>query len=142
MFFQLPEDVWFIVFEEVRLRNDIDGCKAGTKIGVVPVRHDEYNRIKKNPFRGANERRALRLDAKDNVVEIVCDYPIDRYFFRYIKKLNPIVLENLPNGLTVNKKNTATDCELHEALHQRILELAVMMGLRSKGYQYRREKEE
>ena len=142
VFFQLPEDVWFIVFEEVRLRNDIDGCKAGTKIGVVPVRHDEYNRIKKNPFRGANERRALRLDAKDNVVEIVCDYPIDRYFFRYIKKLNPIVLENLPNGLTVNKKNTATDCELHEALHQRILELAVMMGLRSKGYQYRREKEE
>jgi hypothetical protein len=147
VFFELPKECWFIVFEEVRLKDTIDNCKAGTLMDVVPVRHDDYHRIKKNPFRGPNERRALRLDAKGRVVEIICNYPIEKYFIRYIERPKPIILEKLPNSLTIGKTTEfngggPSDCELHEALHQRILELAVMMGLRSKGYQYRREKEE
>ena len=147
VFFELPAQCWFIVFEEVKLKDNIAGCKAGTLMEVIPVRHDEYHKIKKNPFRGPNERRALRLDVKDNIVEILCDYPIERYFIRYIARPKPIILEDLPNGLTIGNitkyppfdGNKRTECELHEALHQRILELAVTMGLQSKGYQYKKQ---
>ena len=141
-FFELPSDCWFVIYEAVELSGDIDGCKAGAVLDVYPVRHDEYHRIKKNPFRGANGRRALRLDSGDDIVEIICNYPVSKYYLRYLKNLTPIVLEDLPNGLTVGGEGIETPCLLHEALHQKILELAVTMGLQSKGYQYKRQKED
>ena len=130
-FFTLPPDLWFITYESVHLEKG--KCDSHSSMQVVPVRQDEYHKIKKNPFRGPNDRRALRLDLSEGVVEIVCKYEVDSYYIRYIKRLRPIVLEDLPNGLTINDENEATDCEVHEGLHQRILEFAVEMALRSKG---------
>lgn len=129
-FFTLPEDVWFITYEAV----DVTGkdCDAGA-LDVYPVTQDEYHRIKKNPFRGANDRRALRLDLSEGIVEIVSKYTVTNYYLRYLRKLNPIILENLPNGISIGGKHTATECELNDSLHQKILELAVMMALQSKG---------
>jgi hypothetical protein len=101
---------------------------------VVPVRQDEYHKLKKNPFRGANDRRALRLDLSEGNVEIVSKYTVTKYYLRYLKKLNPIILVNLPNDVSIDGRNKSQTCELHESLHQRILELAVRMALQSKGY--------
>lgn len=138
-FFHLPEDLWFITYESCLIT---DGkCSGSTILDVIPVRQDEYHRIKRNPFRGANDRRALRLDLANNVVEIVSKYGITSYYVRYMKKLQPIVLEDMPNDLTVNGVGTLTECELHEGLHQRVLELAVSMALRSKGYNIERNNE-
>ena len=101
---------------------------------VVPVRQDEYHRLKKNPFRGANNRRSLRLDLSDGVVEIVSKFTVTAYYLRYLRRIKPIVLEDMPNGLTINGVGTQSECELHESLHQRILERAVGLALQSKGY--------
>lgn len=133
-FFQLPTDLWFITYESVKLASEEDDCMDGKVLEVSPTRQDEYHRIKKNPFRGPNKRRALRLDLSGNKVEIVCEYPVQTYYVRYLKRLSPIVLEALPNNLTINNNGGPSDCELHTALHQRILERAVTLGLRSKGY--------
>jgi hypothetical protein len=105
---------------------------------VVPVTQYEYHKIRKNPFRGANDRRALRLDLSEGVVEILSNYDVSEYYVRYLRKLNPIILEDLPNGITIGHSssfagNKRTPCELHEGLHHRILELAVQMALQSKG---------
>lgn len=131
-FFTLPEDVWFITYEAV----DVDQWKCGgTKsLEVIPVTQDEYHRLKKNPFRGANDRRALRLDLSDGVIEIVCKYEVASYYLRYLRKIKPIVLIDLPDDLTVNNTSIATECELHESLHQKILDLAVSLAVQSKGY--------
>lgn len=136
-FFLLPDGsgtepaVWFITYESVKVS---DGrCGDGTVLDVYPTTQDEYNKIKRNPFRGANDRRALRLDLKGNVAEIVCKYHVTEYYIRYMKKLKPIILADLPNGLTIEQCNTITACELHESLHQKILEMAVSMALRSRG---------
>jgi hypothetical protein len=138
-FFTLPDGsdegvpaVWFITYESVLLAEG--KCETHTTQDVYPVRQDEYHKIKRNPFRGANDRRALRLDLSENNIEIVSKYEVSKYYLRYLRKVRPIVLENMPNDLTVNGINEATDCELHESLHQRILELAVRMALQSKGY--------
>ena len=92
-----------------------------------------YNRIRKNPFRGANDRRALRLDLADGIIEIVCKYEVSKYYIRYVERLNPIIVEDLPDGISIEGKSTVTPCMLHESLHQSILDLAVELALRSKG---------
>ncbi len=131
-FFTLPEDVWFITYEAV----DYTGGKcAGTKsMEVVPVTQDEYHRLKKNPFRGANDRRAIRLDLADGVVEIIGKYNITEYYLRYLKKISPIVLIDLPDELSIDGVNIATECEVHEELHQRILDRAVLLAVQSKQF--------
>lgn len=129
-FFTLPDDLWFITYEAASLG---DGeCEGHSTLDVYPVRQDEYHKIKRNPFRGANFRRALRLDLSENNIEIISKYTVTGYYVRYIRKIKPIVLEDMPNDLTINGEGKETNCELHESLHQRILEMAVLMALQSK----------
>lgn len=129
-FFTLPQDLWYITYEAV----DIEGarCSALSPMDVYPVTQDDYNKTKRNPFRGANDRRALRLDLSDGVIEIVCKYIVKDYYVRYLRKPKPIVLVNMPNNLTIDGVGKKSECELHEALHQRILERAVIEALQSK----------
>ena len=138
-FFTLPDDLWFITMESVVLENG--KCKGESTMRVFPTRQDEYQSIKDNPFRGANDRRALRLDLSEGNVEIVCKYVIATYYVRYIKKVSPIILQDLPDGLSIEKESKTMECKLHEGLHQRILELAVQMALQSKGIGIQRNQE-
>lgn len=132
VFFKLPEDLWFITYEAVNLKDDKLGCMDGEGISVVPITHDEYHRIKKNPFREANERRALRLDLNDEMVEIVSKYNVDSYLVRYVSKPNPIILIKLPDGLSINGISDKTECGLIPSIHRTILERAVEAAVRSK----------
>ena len=133
-FFSLPPDLMYITYEAVKL--SVGKCDGMKDIEVVPIRQDEYHRIKKNPFRGANDRRALRLDLADGIVEIVCKkgFEVQSYYVRYLVKVNPIILINLSDGQTINDESQAMECSLPEILHQRVLERAVQMALQSRGY--------
>ena len=136
-FFTLPLDLWFITYEAVIIS---DGkCENTSSQEVYPTRQDEYHKIKKIPFRGANDRRSLRLDLADGVVEIISKYTVTEYYVRYLKKLKPIILVNLKDT-SIDGYSEAMDCEVHESLHQRILERAVQMALQSKGYTNNRDK--
>jgi hypothetical protein len=139
-FFVLPDGrggrygVWFIIYEAVKVTGKT--CDSG-ELEVVPIRHDEYHKVKKNPFRGANDRRALRLDFSDldlgELIEIVCKYTVNKYHLRYLRKPTPIVLTGLIDGETINGVFDPTNCELPDSLHQKILEMAVLRCLQSKG---------
>ena len=128
-YFTLPEDLWFITYEAVDTDSSCDSFK---RIDVYPVTQDDYNRTKRNPFRGANMRRALRLDLSDGVIEIVSKYNIGDYYIRYLKKPSPIILAPLPDDVSIDGKKDVSECELHEALHERILDLAVREAIQSK----------
>ena len=52
---------------------------------------------------------------------------------RYLSKPDPIILENLPDGLTIDGSSVASECKLNELLHQSVLERAVMLALRTRG---------
>lgn len=134
-FFTLPDNppVWFITYESVDVDKGEGKCGGTATMEVYPTKQDEYHKLRKNPFRGANNRRALRFDLSEGNIEIVCKYPVTRYYLRYLKRPNPIVLEDFSaDGLTINGENSPTPCELHEALHQRILERAVALALQAK----------
>lgn len=131
------DDVMYIIYEAVRLKDDSLGCYSGTVINVQPITHDEYNKIKDNPFRGPTRYKALRLDTNDNqpinCVEIISKYACDEYIVRYLKKLNPIILVNLEgSNVSIDGETKKHDCELNSILHEYILERAVDMALRTK----------
>jgi hypothetical protein len=132
VFFSLPDNLAFITLEQVEFDDKKLGCYNHSVVNVYPTKQDEFNKIKNNPFRGATKYKVLRLDSGDNVVEIVSKYTIDKYLIRYVEKPEPIILENLPEGLTIEGVNTANPCKLNSILHNIILERAVLMALRTK----------
>ena len=133
VFFELPkDDLWFITYESVNLKDDGLGCKSEEDVCVTPVTQDEYHRIRKNPFRGSNERRALRLDLNEEAVEIVSKYNVASYLVRYLSRPNPIILNDLPNDLSINGINKKTECGLNPVIHRAILERAVRLAIISR----------
>ena len=131
-FFTLPDDLWFITYESVKITGRT--CGNSEPMDVYPVTQDEYHKIKRNPFRGANNRRSLRLDLSDGVIEIVSKYTVTEYYLRYLRKLQPIVLINLGDEQSIEGVNTVSECELPETIHQKILDRAVQLALQSRGY--------
>jgi hypothetical protein len=133
VFYTLPTDILFIIYEQVKFADNSLGCYNGSIADVAPVTHDEYNRVRRNPFRGPNSNRVLRLDAGDGKVELVSKYTFSNYLIRYLAKPEPIVLEDMPDGLSVNGETKEQGCALNSALHNIILERAVQMALAAKG---------
>lgn len=132
VFFELPDDLWFITYESVNLKDDGLGCMSGEDISVVPITQDEYHRIRKNPFRGTNERRALRLDLSGKVVEIISKYNVESYLVRYLSRPAPIILTDLTDNLSINGISVKTECELNPVIHRAILERAVKLAIMSR----------
>ena len=131
VFYKLEKDVAFITFEQVTFGEDA-GCYKGRTADVYPVTQDEFNRIIRNPFRGPTNHRVLRMDTGNNIVELISKYPIDKYLIKYLAKPSPIILEDLPNGLTIERESEETPCKLNDILHKTILKRAVQLALASK----------
>ena len=131
--FELPEDCWYIVFEQATTVRSNKKCNSEKILDVYPVTHDDYQKIVKNPFRGPNARRALRLDFGKLQVELVANYELSQYLVRYLAKPTPIVLCDLTaEGISIEGIDTPTECELSELLHQEILDRAVQLAVTSR----------
>ena len=133
VFYQLPEDVAFITMEQITYEDEALGCYSGSTATVYPVTQDEYSRIKNNPFRGPTRYKAIRLDTGNNTVELVSKYKIGEYMLKYLSRPEPIILEDLPNDLTIEGRGEHSECKLNSILHDTILERAVQMALQAKG---------
>ena len=130
-FFQLPSDVWFITYESVFLSDESLGCKNNTRADVIPVRQDEYNSIKNNPFRGPSDKRVLRIDTGSSVIELISKYTIQSYFIKYLSKPKPIILQDITDeNLSINGETNRMGCELNTVLHRTILERAVALAIK------------
>lgn len=132
VFFEIPENVWFITYESVTFQDEKLKCLNGEEALVVPVSQDDFYRTQENPFRGPSKSRALRLDNKGNIIELVSTYNISKYLIRYIARPNPIILTNLSDGLSINGISKETECELNPVIHRAILERAVKLAILSR----------
>lgn len=131
--FELPSDLAFITLEQVNYNDEALSCSDSTFTATVyPVTQDEYDRVRNNPFRGPTKYRVLRLDSGDKKVELISKYKIDTYTIKYLSVPPPIVLEDLPNGLSVNGESNKKECILNSILHDTILRRAVSLALSSK----------
>lgn len=149
--YALPGDLLFITSEFCSV--SLGGCTSGAVI--VPVTQDEFWRTVRNPFKGPNGNRVLRLSyasisgksTKDITGEgATTDAPFDtrfvelvpakgatvsEYILRYIARPEPIILDTLSGGLSVDGKTAEKTCQLDEALHHSILSEAVRMAKES-----------
>lgn len=137
--YKLDSDCLYIIYEQVQWQ-DINNCLNRKIADVYPITHDDYWRVRNNPFKGPNSRRVLRLDAGDKTIELVSSFPIGNYTIRYIKYPEPIILVDLEGDLNIRGKNTVTDNSIlqkSKAIHQDILERAVRMAIASKSINLR-----
>lgn len=132
VFFEIPQDTWFITYEVAFLKDSRLGCLDGIEASVVPLPQDDLYRAKDNPFRGPGKDRVLRLDIKSGLAELISKYNVDKYLMRYISQPAPIILVDLPDGLSINGISTESECELNPVVHRAILERAVQLAIISK----------
>lgn len=128
--FEAPEDV-LISLTEI-LRND-----SGKQFIVVPVSFEEYQRLMAKPFAFPFKREAWRLyhlSGDALYYEVIARTPTNftpKYVVRYIRRPNPIILEDLTGdyeGLLINGKWEQSECELSESIHREILTRAVELA--------------
>ena len=109
---------------------------------VIPLKHEEYQRLMLKPYAYPVKRGAWRmftntLTVRDNdnketqvpVAEIVGRFsgPIT-YQLRYVRKPKPIILEDLGEELSIDGVHTKSECELSSELHSEILQRAVELA--------------
>ena len=123
----LPSDIFMIVNEYVIVNRNNDDAY----LQVIPIRFDEYTKLMSKPYKRPLKWQAWRLLNNDttNKADIIIG-PSDRlstYYLRYIRRPNPIILDNLDN-LTIEGKSNITQCELDPILHHEILQRAVELA--------------
>jgi len=132
LLFKLPENVMRVVYEEVVV--------DGTYIDVYPITHDEYIKTKRNKYKQANSRKALRLESQayniniDTAVstkslghELIC--PVFSgvasenisYKIKYIQNPENIIYSQVPSEIR--------DCYLADFVHDEIIDEAVLIAL-------------
>lgn len=132
--FELPSDIAFITMEQVTFDDESLGCYNGSVATVYPMSQDAYGKVKNNPFRGPTKYKVLRLDSGNgNTVELISKYKIGQYLIKYLSKPEPIILEDLTNGLSIGGKTQKSQCKVNPLLHSTILDTAVLLALKAKG---------
>lgn len=119
-FYNIDEKVLYITQEQCKVQSP-DNCINNTWVDVVPIRRDEYNLVKNNPFKN---KKIWRVDVSNKVIELISPYSIKEYKVSYLREPQPIILEDL-EYITINGVSTQSECELHPSLHFFILETAV-----------------
>jgi hypothetical protein len=111
---------------------------------VVPINYKEYDREMSKPYAQPLKKQAWRLFQNpatgfDFKSELIPRWNLEanetdlEYKIRYIRRPTPIVLIDLPDGLSVDGISEANDCELNPILHPEILQKAVELAAASRG---------
>lgn len=126
---EIEDSVLFMIYEQCTL-SDENNCINNKIVSVVPIIHDDLDKVLKNPFKFPNNRKVIRLDF-DNKIELISKYNISNYKIRYLKRPNPIILVKLEN-LNIDKKQEVSNGETNPILHERIVQRAVQLAVQSK----------
>lgn len=122
-----PNNFLYILKEYANINTT---CKSNNRVDVLPITQDEYNEVVENPFRGSKSK-VLRLE--ENKIKLITDLPIISYTMTYLSNPSPIILIDLPNGLTINNESKkSTTIETSESIHREILDKAVQLAIQSK----------
>lgn len=75
---------------------------------------------------------SLRDDDRPQLIELISKYKIGKYFCRYIKRPNPIIVDELPDQLTVYGFSHRMESEVNPILHKIIAQNAVEMAIKNR----------
>lgn len=91
-----PNDLLYVVRETAQ--NASEGCLNGSLMQVIPITHEDLNRVLNDPFKRPNERKVLRYDTSElgNVCfNLLSGSNLSKYSVTYVRVPQPIILVNL-----------------------------------------------
>lgn len=116
---------------------------------IVPISFKEYDREMSKPYAQPLKKQAWRLFQNqatgfDINSELIPRFNVTTgtddevtkefiYKIRYVKRPQPIVLEDLPNHLEIDGVTTESACELNPIIHVDILNKAVELAIATRG---------
>lgn len=107
---------------------------------IVPISYDEYDRLMQKPYKYPPKNQVWRLFSGKTsthtgrvVVEIIGRFTAEEeanlvYKVRYLKNPDPIILEELPDGLTIDGKNEVSIGSVPEYMYDEVLQRAVELA--------------
>lgn len=118
--YTLPEDVWFITYQS----GSITIGENTRDVIVVPSRQDSLYKDLNNPFKGPNKNKVLAISEEGRII-LYSKYPINTFYIKYLKRPNPIVLDD--SELEISDVSDF-DVEIPESLHNQVLYKAVQLA--------------
>ena len=142
-------DVLFILNEKLVVTEGNPVTKKENYV-IVPLNYKEYDREMSKAYSQPLKKQAWRLfqnqsagfDVQSELIpiwdiseDLTGDDPtkVAVYKIRYVKRPDPIVLVNLPDGLSIDGVTVQTECTLNPILHVDILNRAVELALTTRG---------
>lgn len=113
-------DLWFITYQSGSIALE----ETTRDVMVVPTKQDILFKDLNNPFKGPNKNKILAISEEGSII-LYSKYPINTFYIKYLKRPNPIVLED--SELEVNGASDF-DVEIPESLHNQVLIRAVQMA--------------
>lgn len=130
-FVALPSNYRYAIEEEALITYaDCNGNNQQERILVIPISHDRYNTMVRDPFNKPDKESILRLALEKQggfeTFELITDgvITLNRYYLRYLR--DPQVIRY---GTQYPTPTTDQDCELSEHLHREIIDEAVKIAL-------------
>lgn len=132
-----PNDLLYVVRETAQ--NASEGCLNGSLMQVVPITHEDLNRVLNDPFKRPNDRKVVRYDISDgnNVYfNLLSTSNLSQYTITYLCKPQPIILVDLwvYGGSPTNPEYTidgiaqATQSDAPDSLQHKIISRAVELA--------------
>ena len=118
--YEEPEGLWFITF----LSGNINVSDNTKDVMAIPARQDSLYKDLNNPFKGPNKNRVL-YTSEQGYITVYSKYTVSDMHVKYLKKPNPIVLEDSELPISgVEDFNV----EIPESLHNQVLYKAVQLA--------------
>lgn len=127
VFVNLPSDYRHALQEDCTISYTDCHNQTVSDIGkVIPITHDRYNKIIKDPFNKPTNDKILRLAYEGDTFELIstANSTITNYSLRYLRK--PAVITNGPSYQT---PVAMINCDLSESTHREIIKLAIIRAL-------------
>lgn len=137
-------DVLFILNERLLVPTGV-GTAKDTYV-IVPLNYREYDREMSKAYSQPLKKQAWRLfqntstqfDVQSELVPIWDAVTTENkssivYKIRYVQRPDPIVLVDLPDGLTIDGVSEESECTLNPILHVDILNKAVELAIATRG---------
>ncbi len=97
---------------------------------TIPLDWNDIHYTLKNPFREPNESIAYRVTLGKKA--FLYALTASNYYYVYCKIPNPIILQDLPDGLEIQGISTATECELNDDSTLSVIDAAFNLIVKNK----------
>ena len=114
------ENLWFVTYQS----GSITIGDNTRDVIVVPSRQDSLFKDLNNPFKGPNKNKVLAVSEEGSII-LYSKYPINTFYIKYLKRPNPIVLED--SELEISDVSDF-NIEIPESLHNQVLYKAVQLA--------------